>query len=123
MFGIKLKLKVVFISHFPKLLFTEIHNVLNLNIGVIVLDMSLCIKFCLSVLKPEPSNQVFSVISGFFEAILHAMNYNLIITFICLVKRWVMFMKEAIADFQNLNNLAKNARQEKNDGVVRVKVN
>ena len=87
MFGIKLKLKVVFISHFPKLLFTEIHNVLNLNIGVIVLDMSLCIKFCLSVLKPEPSNQVFSVISGFFEAILHAMNYNLIITFICLVKR------------------------------------
>ena len=32
-------------------------------------------------------------------------------------------MKDSIADFQNLNNLAKNARQEKNDGVVRVKVN
>ena len=109
MFGIKMKLKVVFIGHFSKLLFTEIYNVLNLNIGVIVLDMSLCTKFCLSVLKPEPSNQVFSVISGFVKQ--YCMLW--IITFICLVKRWVMFMNDSIADFQNLNNLAKNARQEK----------
>ena len=41
------------ISHFPKLFSIEIHKVLNLNIDIMVLDVSLCTKSCLSVSKPE----------------------------------------------------------------------
>ena len=46
------------------------------------------------------------------------LNYH----FSCLVKRWVMFKHDSIADFQNWINLFKSARQEKNVGIVRVKV-
>ena len=41
------------ISHFPKLFSKGIHKVLNLNIDIMVLDVSLCTKSCLSVSKPE----------------------------------------------------------------------
>ena len=42
----------------------EIHNVLNLNVDIIALNLFLCTNFFPSVLKPELSHHVFSVISG-----------------------------------------------------------